>query len=35
MITTCKKQNRSIFTFLIESIPARLNNKPANPDYSP
>ena len=28
MIATCKKQNRSIFTFLIESIDAHLNNKP-------
>jgi transposase len=28
IIATCKKQNRSIFTFLIESIDAQLNNKP-------
>ena len=28
MIATCKKQNRSIFTFLLQSIDAQLNNKP-------
>ena len=28
MIATCKKQNRSIFTFLLESIDAQLNKKP-------
>ncbi len=28
-IATCKKQNRSIYAFLLESIPANLNNQPA------
>jgi len=28
-IATCKKQGRSIYTFLLESITAKLNNQPA------
>ena len=29
MIATCKKQNRGVFSFLRESITAKLNGKPA------